>query len=159
MIPEVAAVVAAAGKVVDSMPGFSVRTEALTELTEAVEALRMRASRPAGAVTHEETDRTWGEVCAEDEILSVKTGRFYEVRNTVRLPDGKIKVNIKGSLKPIIRPADESIRVKRGVLGDAADTLELLWSGVHTLGAVTKAESQEAGPMIRSTEEEDESDG
>lgn len=166
MIPEVAAVVEAAGAMVDACgawtnglgPGDEYPYRALVE---AVEALRMRASRPVGAVTYEEQDRTWGEATAGDEILSTKTGRWYEVANSVRTPDGNIKLNIKGSAKPIIRPVGDPVKIKRGVLGDAADTLELLWSGPHNLGAA-RTETKDVGPMIKSTEEteeEDESDG
>jgi hypothetical protein len=150
MIPEVAAVLEAAIRMVDGPD----RLGAVGELTKAVEAYKIRASRPAGAVTYEETDRTWGEVVVQDEILSEKTGRWYEVTRSVTSPDGtSIKLNIKGSAKPIIRPVGDPVKVKRGVLGDAADTLELLWSGTYTLGQYAKDDTTGAGPMIQSHEE------
>lgn len=160
VIPEVAAVVAAA-KALCSDGGWTADDSARrVALEEAVDALIIRESRPVGAVTYEETDRTWGEVVAGDEILSAKTNRFYEVLNSVPTPDGKsIKLNIKSSPKPIIRPLGDPVRVKRGILGDAADTLDLLWSGTHALSqwrgdVVTK----DAGPMVKTREEEEESD-
>lgn len=156
MIPEVAAVVEAAIRMVDGPD----RVDAIGELTRAVEAYKIRASRPAGAVTYEEEDRTWGEVIAGDEILSAKTGRFYEVTNTVPTPDGKsVKLNIRGSAKPIIRPLGDPVRLKRGVLGDAADTLDLLWSGTHAISQWRGEATKDAGPMIKTREEEEEQEG
>jgi hypothetical protein len=159
VIPEVAAVVEAARRMVDSVgdptKGLGPGDEyAYRALVEAVEALEIRASRPAGAVTYEETDRTWGEVVVQDEILSEKTQRWYEVTRSVMAPDGAtIKVNIKGSVKPIIRPVSDPVRLKRGVMGDSVDTLELLFSGTYALGQHRADAVTGTGPMIQSHEE------
>jgi hypothetical protein len=154
MIPEVAAVVRAAKDLCSGggwTPDDSARRVALEE---AVDALLVRESRPAGSVTHEETDRTWGEVVAQDEILSAKTNRWYEVTNSaLNETAGTIKINIKGSPKPIIRPIGDPVRVKRGELGDAADLMTLLWSGTHTLGQFRTDVTTGVGPMIQSHEE------
>ena len=149
MIPEVAAVLKAAEEFVDgTLDGADGK---LAALEYAVEAYRVRATRPAGAVTYEETDRTWGEVIVGDEILSAKTNRWYEVRQSVvDEKAGTIKINIKGSLKPIIRPIGDPVKLKRGVLGDATDTLQLLWSGVNQPEHVG---TTGAGPMITEQEE------
>lgn len=159
MIPEVAAVVEAAlALVADPHSGISTREGTGLELTRAVEAYKIRASRPAGAVTYEEQDRTWGEVVAGDEILSAKTGRFYEVFRSVLSPDGKsIKVNIKGAgaAKPIIRPVGDPVRLKRGISGDAVDLFQVLFSGDYTLGG-GRDTAAGAGPMLASTEEDEE---
>lgn len=152
MIPEVAAVVAAA-KAWASGAGDP-KTNMAT-LMAAVDALTIRETRPAGQVTHEETDRTWGEVVTGDEILSAKTNRWYEVRNSViDSTAGTIKVNIKGTIKPIIRPIADPVKVKRGVMGDAVDTLDLIWSGINQPQHVGTTGT---GPMI--TAQEEESDG
>lgn len=149
MIPEVAAVVAAAEMLVDT-PGV---VPPDGELARAVEALRMRRTRAAGSPTYEETDRTWGEVTAGDEILSVKTQKWYEVSSSVTDDrSGKVKVHIKGSPKPILRELTDPVRVKRGVLGDAADMFQLLWSGQSRAEHVG---TQGIGPMIGVTEESD----
>lgn len=160
MIPEHAAVVAAAEAMVDNgwSGGAAEHDAALRALTEAVEALRMRRSRPAGQPTYEEQDRTWGEVVIGDEILSEKTGKWYEViRSVVDERAGTIKVNIKNvPHKPIIRPIGDPVKLKRGVSGDAADLFQLLWSDTYTLGAAAKADSTGSGPMITEQEESDE---
>lgn len=151
VIPEAAAVIAAAEAFVDNGgPSFN------AALTEAVEAFRMRRSRPVGAVTYEEQNRVWGEVVEGDEILSAKTNRWYEViRTVVNERDSTIKVSIKNAPhKPIIRPIGDPVRVKRGVAGDAVDLFQLLWSdsydprGIHRAASITGT-----GPVI--TEEED----
>jgi hypothetical protein len=134
--------------------GAASRAAETSNLLDAVAALEMRASRPVGAVTYEETDRTWGEVVIQDEILSEKTQRWYEVTRSVVSPDGAtIKVNIRGSLKPIIRPVGEPVKVKRGVMGDSVDTLELLFSGTYALGQHRADAVTGTGPMIQSQEE------
>lgn len=155
MIPEVAAVVRTALAYVDSSL-TSDTSEEWAALLEAVEAYRMRESRPAGAVTYEETDRTWGEVVTGDEILSAKTMRWYEViRTVIDEKAGTIKLNIQGSPKPIIRPLSDPVKVKRGVMGDTADLFTILWSGTHTLGQ--HADTTGTGPMLG--EHETEEDG
>jgi hypothetical protein len=150
MIPEVAAVVAAAEAFASS--GVYSSAPEHRALMAAVEAYRMRATRPAGQVTHEETDRTWGEVVTGDEILSSKTNRWYEVRNSViDATAGTIKINIRGTVKPIIRKLGDPVKVKRGVMGDAVDTLDILWSGITVSD---RAATTGAGPMITEQEEE-----
>lgn len=165
MIPEVGAVIVAAKAVVDSMAGFSPRAEAIQALTEAVEALAIRETRAAGGPTYEETDRTWSEVVVQDEILSEKTGKWYEVTASGLASEGKMKVSIKGSTKPILRTPGDPVRVKRGVMGDAVDTFQLLWSGTTIRGAAVAAhmaETTEPGdvPEVASAPEgqEEESD-
>ena len=149
MIPEVAAVVAAAKAWAAIRPQGTDGTP-LGVLYDAVEALEIRESRPAGAVTHEEQERTWGEVVAGDEILSVKTHKWYEVdRATVDDQTGNVKVNIKGSTKPIVRKSTDPVKVKRGKLGDGADLFQLLWSGQFRPEEVA---ATGIGPMM--TEEE-----
>lgn len=160
MIPEVAAVVAAAESMVDNgwTGGAKQHDDALRNLTEAVEALRMRKSRPVGAVTYEEQSRLWGEVVEGDEILSAKTGRWYEVIRTVtNEKDGTIKVNIKNAPhKPIIRSVNDPVRVKRGITGDAVDLFQLLWSDSYDLrGAHRAASITGTGPMVNDQEESD----
>jgi hypothetical protein len=124
MIPEVAAVIAAAEAYVDN-------SGSRTELIQAVEALREQRNRPAGQTAKEEQDRTWGEVVVDDEILSVKTGRWYEVtRSVMNHETGIVKVNVKGNPNPITRPASDLVRLRRGTSGDAVDSFELLWSWV-----------------------------
>lgn len=125
MIPEVAAVIAAAEAYVDSDSSVDQHNA----LFDAVTALRKRQQRPASPRT-EETSRTWGEVVDGDEILSVKTGRWYEVTGTVLLDDGvTVKVNIRQAPhKPILRPASDPVMVKRGITGDAVDLFQVLWS-------------------------------
>ena len=150
VIPEVAAVVAAAKDLVANHRSL-IADPALRPIVEAVEALAIRETRPAGQVTHEETERTWGDVVTGDEILSAKTGRWYEVRNSViDAATGTIKINIKGNLKPIIRPLGDPVKVKRGIMGDAVDTLDILWSGVIISERIA---STGAGPMITEQEE------
>jgi hypothetical protein len=163
MIPEVGAVLVAAKAVVDSMAGFTPRAEAMVALTEAVEALAIRETRAAGGPTYEEQDRTWGEVVVQDEILSDKTGKWYEVTGSGLTKEGKMKVSIKGSTKPILRDPVDPVRVKRGVMGDAADLFQLLWSGTTIRGAAVAAhmaETTEPGdlPEVASIPEEEESD-
>lgn len=152
MIPEVAALAAAAEAFCASQKGAN--WDEYQSLQEAVEALRIRRTRPAGPVTYEETEREWGEVTVGDEIFSVKTGRWYEVTRTVLDPKaGTIKLNITGSARPIVRAVAESVLVKRGVLGEAADSFQLLWS------AQTRPEHvgvTGTGPMIHETEEDSE---
>lgn len=154
MIPEVAAVVAAAKAFIACPDRADVQTsetgDALEALTIAVEALEIRETRPLGAVTYEEQDRTWGEVVVGDEILSTKTHKWYEVdRVTLDEKTGNTKVNIKGSSKPITRKMGDPVRVKRGELGDASDTFQLLWSGQFRPEEITTAG---AGPMMMETE-------
>jgi hypothetical protein len=126
MTPEAAAVLNAAEAFYASPDDPATRTR----LDESVRALQERKARAAGTPTQEESDRPWAEVVVGDDILSAKTGKFYEVTYSVAdLSTGKIKVGIKGNSKPILRNPQDMIRVKRGVLGDASDLLELLWSG------------------------------
>jgi hypothetical protein len=155
VIPEVAAVVAAAKHVGDSYRGHDGNGPAMVALLDALDALAIRETRAPDAVTYEEEDRTWGEVTVGDEILSVKTRKWHEVSRTVTdEKTAKIKVNIKGAPQPIVRGITDPVRVKRGVLGSAADTFTLLWS------AQTRPEhigTKGVGPMIGvETEEEDE---
>lgn len=127
----------------------------MAALMAAVDALEVRESRPGGVVTYEETERTWGEVVTGDEILSEKTRRWYEVtRSVTDDTTGKVKINIKGSPKPIVRGYLDPVKVKRGKLGDAADTFQLLWSGqTKTDSAI--ALSAGSGPMMAAEEESD----
>jgi hypothetical protein len=68
------------------------------------------------------TDRfvEWGLVCAEDEIFSAKTKRWYTV-TAVRTSGVTTTVYARDVPKPFIRPASESVRVRRGVTGRAVD--------------------------------------
>lgn len=127
-MPEAGRVIDAARLVVSAMPGFSGQTEAIGALRDALEVLDARLASAGGEPTREEQDRTWGEVVAEDEILSVKTNRWYEVIRTVTDGKGNVKVNIKGSPKQIVRSVTDPVRVRRGVSGEAMDILEVLWS-------------------------------
>lgn len=103
----------------------------------------------------EEQDRTWGEVAEGDEILSVKTGKWYPVSRTV-VDDkaGTVKINIKNNPKPITRPVGDPVRLRRGMSGEAVDTFMILWSAQSRPESVG---TQEIGPMLGSQEEE--SDG
>ena len=154
MIPEVAAVVAAARASAAAEPGD---IQAWDALAKAVDALLIRETRAAGAgPTYEETDRTWGEVVVGDEILSVKTRKWYEVTASVLTQEGKMKVSIKGSTKPILRPPVDPVRVKRGVLGEATDLFQILFSGTTVRGSAVNAamaESTEALPEVPSAPE------
>lgn len=145
MIPEVAAVVQAA-KAYHAHGDTSVDYH--NALMEAVDALLIRETRAPGGPTYEEEDRTWGEVVVQDEIQAPKTGQWYEVTSMALTKEGKVKVSIKGSTKPIIRDPNEAIRVKRGVMGDAADMFQLLWSGTTIRGAAVTAHMAESTERV-----------
>lgn len=152
MMPEAGRVIDAARRVV------SLATKrdpaALADLEAALEALDAKLATAGQEPTRAEQDRTWGEVVEGDEILSAKTQRWYEVIRTVTDGKGNIKVNIKGSPKPITRGVKDPVRIRRGMAGDAADILEVLWSAQTrpTETPVTK----EAGPMLTDKVEDDE---
>lgn len=159
MIPEVAAVIQAA-KAWAAVPPHVEPWVEVEALRTAVNALEIRETRAAGP-TYEETDRTWGEVVIGDEILSVKTRKWYEVTGSVLTQDGKMKINIKGSTKPVQRDPAEAVRVKRGVLGDAADLFQVLFSGTTVRGAAVTAllaESTEALPEVPSVPDKQDED-
>ncbi|HET6262461.1 MAG TPA: hypothetical protein VFG99_09520 [Chloroflexia bacterium] len=147
MIPEVAAVVEAARYLIKNTDVIG-RWEA--PLAEALAALDARSERPAGQSEMEEQDRTWDEVVTGDEILSVKTGRWYPVAATARTPEGQARVMLKGSAKPITRAPADPVRLRRGVDGDAADLFMVLWSGQSRAETVG---TQEDEPMAASEEE------
>lgn len=154
MMPEAAAVISAARRVVGL--AHTRDPKALADLEQAVDALDAKLATIGGPPSKEVQDRKWGAVVAGDEILSAKTGKWYEVGTTVRTPEGKMKVMIKGSPKPILRGTEEPVKVKRGVEGESVDILEVLFSG-QTRPTVTRG-SKEVGPMLKTKTEEEESD-
>jgi hypothetical protein len=151
MIPEVAEVVAAAKAYAHSGQDVGGRGRLLA----AVDALEIRESRAAGGPTYEEEDREWGEVVVGDEILSVKTNRWYEVTRTVTDGTGKVKVNIKGAPQPIVRKITDPVKVKRGVLGDAADLFTILWSADTGSARTVATQGVEPLPAEVTSDEED----
>lgn len=152
-MPEAAAVIEAARYFLANADVIG-RWEA--PLQEALAALDAKVASIGDAPSKVEQDRTWGEVVAGDEILSAKTQKWYEVHTTVRTPEGRIKVMIKKAPQPIIRDASEPVKVRRGVDGEAVDIVEVLFSGTTrpTAAPVSKA----IGPMIKTKEEEEETD-
>lgn len=128
MIPEVAAVLRAAEAYVDGDIDSDDAPYLLNDLMVAVEALRIRRTRPAGAVTWEETERSWGEVVVGDEVFSDNTKRWHKVIHaSLDAVTGKVILRIKGG-NQFTRTGADPVRVKRGVLGDANDLFQLLWS-------------------------------
>lgn len=128
MMPEVGRVLDAARLVVSALPGFTGRVDAIEALREAMEALDAKLALAGHEPSKVEQERAWGEVVAGDEILSAKTNRWYEVTRMIKDGKGRVKVNILGSPKPITREIMERTMVRRGVMGEAADILETLWS-------------------------------
>ena len=156
MMPEAGAVIDAARAVwaLQDYPTSGDMMDAVVALGGALATLDAKLASAGGPPSKVEQDRTWGEVVAGDEILSAKTQRWYEIHTSVRTSDGKMKVMIKGSSKPIVRPVTDPVRVRRGVDGEAVDILEVLFSGqtAPTHAPVTK----DAGPMLTDKVEDDE---
>jgi hypothetical protein len=76
-----------------------------------------------------ERNLTWGQVVEGDEIYSDKTGRWYPVLRSVRLDNGKMRINAKGLAKPIEPDPGKAVRVKRGETGAVVDMFaSVLWS-------------------------------
>jgi hypothetical protein len=151
MMPEV-------GRVIDAVRAWASngavsRAAETSNLMDALAALDAKLATAGGPPTREEQDRKWGEVVEGDEILSVKTNRWYEVSRSVTDGKGNIKVNIKGAPKPIIRPVGEMTKIRRGVSGEAVDILEVLWSA-QTRPTETPA-SSEVGPMLTDKVDDD----
>jgi hypothetical protein len=153
MMPEAGRVIDAARLVVSALPGFTGRTEAIEALREALAALDAKLANAGHEPTREEQERTWGEVVEGDEILSPKTNRWYEITRTVT-NKGRVKLNIKGSPKPIERDRTDRVQVRRGVTGESMDILEVLWSA-QTRPTETPV-SKEAGPMLTEKVDDDE---
>jgi hypothetical protein len=156
MMPEV-------GAVLDAVRVWLVAQDAPEDMTGpgrnialAVAALDAKLATVGQAPSKVEQDRTWGEVVAGDEILSAKTGKFYEVVTSVKAAESKVKVMIKGSGKYILRPAADPIRIKRGVSGEVVDVLEVLFSG-QTKPTIVRG-SNDVGPMLKTKTEEEEAD-
>lgn len=146
-----------AGRVIDAARAFLAGTldgadGAIAAMEEAMAALDAKLAAAGHEPTREIQDRTWGDVVEGDEILSEKTQRWYEVTRSVA-NKGRIKVNIKGSPKPIERDRIDSVKVRRGVTGEAVDILEVLLS-MQT--KPTEVGTVEAGPMLNTTEDGDE---
>ena len=146
-----------AGRVIDAARRFLAgpldgSDGAVAELEDAMAALDAKLARAGHEPSREEQDRTWGEVVEGDQILSVKTNRWYEVTRTVA-NKGKVKLNIKGSAKPIERERADPVKVRRGVTGEGMDILEVLWSA-QTRPTYTPT-SDEVGPMLTDKVEDD----
>jgi len=141
MMPEAAAVIQAARYFLENADVIGQWEAPLAEAVAALDAKLLTIGGPASKV---EQDRTWGEVVAGDEILSTKTMKFYEVHTSVRQPDSKMKVMIKGAPKPILRPVGDPVRVRRGVDGEAVDILEVLFSGQTAPSEIKSIEDKEA---------------
>jgi hypothetical protein len=152
-MPEAAAVISAARAF---MASNRRDPDDWVSLGEALEALDAKLASIGAEPSKEEQDRTWGEVVAGDEILSAKTKKWYEVHTSVRTPEGKMKIMIKKAPQPIVRPASDPVRVRRGVDGEAVDILEVLFSG-QTRPTMIPA-GKAIGPMIKTKEEEEEAD-
>lgn len=71
----------------------------------------------------------WDQVVESDEIHSAKTGKWYVVRATRPHQGGLVAVTIVGvGVKNM--PAHETVLVRRGVTGQAVDTIiTILGSG------------------------------
>jgi len=146
-MPEVGRVLDAARALCrGATPWHYENADRLADLECALENLDARLNSAGSDPTKEIQDRVWGEVVEGDEILSDKTGKWYEVVRTVRsMDDATIKVNIKNvPHKPITRHVGAPVKLKRGVTGEAADVLEVLWSSDYTLGQVKEPATEEA---------------
>jgi hypothetical protein len=150
-MPEAGAVIEAARRFLSGPLDGS--DGAVAAMEEAVAALDAKLASLGSEPSRTEQDRTWGEVVAGDEVLSVKTGKWYEVGTTVRTTEGKAKIMIKGNPKPILRTPSDPVRLKRGVEGDAVDIVEVLFSGT-TRATVTRG-GGDAGPMLTDKVEDD----
>src|SRR4051812_17975061 len=81
-------------------------------------------------MTDKEITIPWGKVVESDQIWSEKAHKWYEVISAVRSMDGAmVKIRARRVAKPIIRPATDPARVKRGVTGEAVDLIEIIFSG------------------------------
>lgn len=84
--------------------------------------------RPAGPSGPREQELTWGQVVAQDEVLSAN-GKWYEVLD-IRPQGNLVHVRFKGLGKPFDKPATDPCRVRRSEMGQAADMFAtVLWSG------------------------------
>jgi hypothetical protein len=96
-------------------------------LCEAIRALE--AERAAGGTVVTETERTWDQVVEGDEIYSAKTRKWYPVRESGALPDGRWKIVAAGLPKPIRPMASADVMVRRGETGLTVDMFaSVLWS-------------------------------
>lgn len=71
----------------------------------------------------------WGLVAESDEIYSAKTGKWYPVTESKAISGNRQKVTATGLPKPIIKPAGETVQVRRGVTGEAIDMFRVIFSG------------------------------
>src|SRR6185369_1305454 len=85
---------------------------AVAKLEEAMAALDAKLANAGKEPSHQDQERAWGEVVAGDEILSPKTNRWYEVSRVVKMPAGKVKLNIVGSPKPLTREVMDRTMVR-----------------------------------------------
>jgi hypothetical protein len=127
---------------------------ALKALGEAMTALDAKLARAGHEPTWEEQERAWGEIVAGDQILSAKTNRWYEITRMVKDGKGNVKLNIKGSPKPITRPIAERTAVRRGVTGEAVDIMETIWSMQTRPDEAPR--SVDVGPMLTDKVDDDE---
>lgn len=74
---------------------------------------------------------TYGKLCEGDRLLSLKTGKWYEVTN-VSTTATEARVRLAGVAKLLIKPIREQIpdsQVQRGATGDAMDLFITIFSG------------------------------
>lgn len=73
----------------------------------------------------------WGQVVEGDEILSVKTGRWYTVSSTSTSAAGA-RIRLTGVAKMLTRPVAEEVPAgthRRGATGAAVDLFIVAFSG------------------------------
>lgn len=75
----------------------------------------------------------WRDLVADDEVLSVKTGRWYTVQR-LQNGDGTTRVRFAGIAKSITKPATEPAgEVRRSDTGQAVDLLTDAFPGTEIL--------------------------
>lgn len=79
------------------------------------------------AVTEEH--RRWDQIVEGDEIWSDRARKWFTVRGTVVTSRGTVKVFAKGIPTGFHRKASDTTPVRRGVTGDAVDTIQVIFSG------------------------------
>lgn len=78
-------------------------------------------------MTPQEIRLPWSSLVEGDQIKSVRNGKFYEVKSTIKMRDG-YHIKLAGIAKPIVRPtpAHPQAIVHRGETGRAVD----VWADV-----------------------------
>lgn len=136
--PAERAVIAAARAVAldaeeDLSGGAQVSEGAMIRLDDALAALD--ATEHPTADGPAETSLTWGQLVADDELWSVKAGKWFTVLEAKNVPTpgndvGETHVRLKGVGKPFVQPSNVTARVRRSAMGEAVDLFaSVIWSG------------------------------